>query len=55
MVAISWSTLVKSHYNIGPDNALNLHHVLWREEVLAAINMASKGTPFLFNLPIFSQ
>ena len=33
VVALSWWTLVKGHHDIGTNDALCVHHVLWREDM----------------------
>jgi len=34
VVALSRRALVEGHHDVGSDDALRVHHVLWREEVL---------------------
>ena len=55
MITITRSTLVESHHNIGSDDALNLHHILGRKEVLATVDVAAESATLLLNLPMISQ
>ena len=43
-------TLVEGHADVGPDAALGVHHVLGREEVAAAIDVALELHAFLGDL-----
>ena len=50
VVALSWWTLVKGHHDIGTNDALCVHHVFWREDMLRTIDMAAKLTTLFLQL-----
>ena len=41
-VALSGRTLIESHHDVGTDDAFCIHHVLWSEEMLAAIDVGTE-------------
>ena len=49
-VALSWRTLVESHHDVGTDDALCVHHVLWGKDMFASVDMRTELATFLSQL-----
>ena len=55
VVALTRSALVKSHHDVGTDDALNIHHAFRSEKVSATVNVAAEGTPLLLEFSVGSE
>ena len=47
--------LVKCHHDVTADGALDVHHLLGREQVLAAVDVAAECHPFIGQLAVLGQ